>query len=255
MPNTSVSDSLPATSANTPATLTLSRPWVTGTLLALVPALLTSVGFVVGQIRGLDPIGTYASGAVAITACALIGLTVLGRTRPTLRQYGFRTPTNLRACLWFLPALAMPALVFAGSGWQVPPASVPVFAWLAVATAFNEEIWYRGSVLAAFRGRGARYAVVASSALFGVLHLANLAGGASPLYAVLQWLFATLFGFVAAELVAVSGSLWPAIVWHAVYDFTAFASGDALDANALVALGVGSAILAAYAVWLWRRLP
>ena len=77
MPNTSVSDSVPATSAKTPATLTLRRPWVTGTLLALVPALLTSVGFVVGQIRGLDPISTYASGAVAITACALIGLTVL----------------------------------------------------------------------------------------------------------------------------------------------------------------------------------
>lgn len=146
-------------------------------------------------------------------------------------------------------------IVFAATGYGVDGALVPGFAWLAIAAGFNEEIWYRGLVLSLFRSRGTRPAIVVSSILFGVLHLVNLAGGKSVLYAVLQLGFAALFGFVCAELYAVTGSLWPAILWHLTYDFTAYIGGDALTSAALVGLVLQVALLGAYAGWLWRRLP
>ena len=76
-----------------------------------------------------------------------------------------------------------------------------------------------------------------------------------PLYLGLQFTFACLVGFVLAEVVAITGSLWIGIVWHSVYDLAAFSTGEELTTPALGALTITTAILAAYAVWLWRRLP
>lgn len=97
--------------------------------------------------------------------------------------------------------------------------------------------------------------MVASSGLFGLLHLTNLLGGKSLGYAVLQLLFAVLFGVVVALLVVHTRSLWPAIGIHAAYDIAAYLGGDVLNTAAVVGLSVQCAILAGYAVVLWRRLP
>ena len=127
--------------------------------------------------------------------------------------------------------------------------------YLATAAAFSEEIWYRGIVMATLRQRSRRTAIVGSAVIFGVLHLANLFGGASPLYAGLQLAFAALFGLVAALVVEHSGSLWPAIAWHFAHDAITYVGGDALNATTLAVLAVEVVVLAAYAGVLWRRLP
>ncbi len=239
----------------TVAVLKPRRPWPTGVLLSLVPAVGTSLGFGAAAASGADERVQYLGGAAGATVSALVGLVVMWRARPNLAQFGFRAPRDLRGVLWLLPALLVPVVVLAATGVGVGGALVPGFAWLALAAGFNEEIWFRGIVLAAFRHLGARYAVLATSVLFGVLHLVNLLGGKSPLYAVLQLLFAALFGVVFALLTVHTRSLWPAIAIHALYDFTAYLGGDVLTTPALVGLAVQCAILAGYAVHLWRRLP
>ena len=110
-------------------------------------------------------------------------------------------------------------------------------------------------MLTALRARGVRFAAVGSAVLFAVLHLANAAGGASAPYAILQVLFAAVFGLVAAEVALITRSLLPGIAWHFAWDAASYLSGDGLDGRALVALGIVVALLAGYAVCLWRRLP
>ena len=68
-------------------------------------------------------------------------------------------------------------------------------------------------------------------------------------------LFAALFGFVTAELVAVTGSLWPGVAFHAAYDTVSYLGGDSISTTALVSLAVQVVLLGAYGWWLWRRLP
>lgn len=125
---------------------------------------------------------------------------------------------------------------------------------LAIAVGVNEEVWFRGIALAVLRPHGARVAIVGTSLLFGILHLANLLAGESLAVAGLQLAFALLFGVVAAELAVRTGSLWPAIVWHAAWDFLNFAGGNSTSPLALSGIGVCCVLLLVYALMLWRGI-
>lgn len=239
----------------TPALWPVRHPWLIVVVAALAPVLGIGLGQGIAQANGFDERTTYLSMAVGITISALAGFLTVLRAKPSLATFGFRVPANLPRTLWLIPAALVPVIVFATSGYRTETGLVAGFLWIAIATAFSEEIWYRAVLIRVLSVRGQRFAVIVASALFGVLHLANLFGGKSPLYATLQVVFATLFGFVAAEIFVITRSLWPTIIWHAVYDFIAYLGGDSLDTRALIAIGVSIAILVAYAIWLWRQLP
>lgn len=249
MTNTNVSTRL--------ATIRTHRPWPWAIGWALIPVLFTSIGFGYAQSQQFDDRRTYLATAAAVTAAALVGLIRMLRSRIGLSRFGFRRPAagSARPLIWFAPLALGPVLVAATTGIAVDRALIPGFLWLAAAAAFSEEIWYRGIVMATLRQRSRRTAIVGSAVIFGVLHLANLFGGASPLYAGLQLAFAALFGLVAALVVEHTGSLWPVIAWHFAHDAITYVGGDALNATTLAVLAVEVVVLAAYAGVLWRRLP
>ena len=232
------------------------HPWVLAVVFGLVPVVFTTVGAAYGQIRQLDDPGVYTAVAVAVTLSALVGALVMWRARPSFADFGFRAPEQARAALWFVPCALVVLSVLIATGVATPPATIPPLLWLAVAVGFNEEIWYRGLSVTALRVLGTRKALVGGAIVFGVLHLVNLLNpGVTMEYALLQLLFAALFGFVAAEIFVVTRSLWPVIVWHAAYDFTAYIGGDALDLRGLLGTGAATVVLVAYAAWLWRQIP
>ncbi len=96
-----------------------------------------------------------------------------------------------------------------------------VFALLSVALAgLTEELAFRGVLLNGLLERGVWPAVLVSSALFGLMHLSNLALG-SPWYSVLlQVGFAAMAGTGYAAMRLRTGSLWPPILLHALFDLT-----------------------------------
>lgn len=239
------------------ATYSSRRPWLRAVLLGLVPVVLTSFGFGYAQSRHLDDRHTYLVTAAAVSLAAGLGLILMLRSSHSLAAHGFRSleAGSFRRVLWLVPVALGPVLIVATTGVAVDRALIPGFLWLAAAAALSEEVWYRGLIMAVLRPLGERPAIVGSAAIFGVLHLANLLGGVSPLYAVLQLLFAGLFGLIAALLVSHTGSLWPAIAWHFAHDAVTYVGGDALTARTLGVLAIECAVLTAYAVLLWRRLP
>lgn len=154
-----------------------------------------------------------------------------------------------------MPAAATVLIILGTQGVRVDAPTLAAYAVLVAAVALNEETWFRGIVFAILRARSTRTAVVGSSVLFGVLHLANLAGGADLGSAVLQVAFAALFGLVAAQLLVLTGSLWPAIAWHAAWNFVTFIGGDSTDTRSLIGLGAACLVTLGYAVFLGRRTP
>ena len=233
----------------------LRHPWIAAIGLSLIPLVFTAGGFAVAQITGESEAGTYAIVAASVTVSALIAFLVTWRARLPLSAFGLRTPRAASSALWWLPLVIVIALVFVASGVAVPLGVVPAIVWLAVAVGFNEELVYRGLVLAILRRYGTRRAVVFSALIFGVLHLANIGAGKSADYLVLQVMFAALFGVVTAELVVVTGSLWPGILFHAAFDAASYLGGDAVSPTALISLAVQVVLLASYAWWLWTRMP
>lgn len=230
-------------------------PVIVAVPLVLLPVVCTAAGQAAVQIAGLSGAAAYLVPTAAVAVSVVIAFVIMLRAEPTLRSFGFRAPAPGTRAVWFLPPLVVVVIALAAGGIHVDPSVVAGILALCVAVAFGEEMVYRGLLIALFRQRGPRTAVAISAAVFGVLHLANLAGGVSVLYAILQVVFAALFGLVAAELAVLTGSLWPTIVWHAVYDAVSYLGGDALTTWTIVAAAVNCLLLAVTGVVLWRRLP
>jgi len=90
--------------------------------------------------------------------------------------------------------------------------------------------------------------------LFGILHSANLLGGKQPLYVILQVIFAFIFALVCSEIVVITKSLIPVILWHTLHDFIAYITNDNFNNLALIILAVQCVILIIFAFVLWRKI-
>ena len=131
--------------------------------------------------------------------------------------------------LWYAAHLALGALVDGGfpapgphfdalfealgALAREPLTAVLLFAGVAVAPAICEELLFRGVVLQSLRRSvGAPTAVLLTAALFGLFHL-NLA----------QLPTTVVVGLVLGGLVVLSGSIWPAMLLHALHNGVAVA--------------------------------
>lgn len=194
----------------------------------------------------------YAIQAAFFGLASLIGLVIYKKRR---HQYETSLVATKKELLWFLPLLISEIVVFS-AGIQLEQ-DILLYVCLILFTVFvgiSEEVFFRGIIFNILKDKGIRYAVVASSILFGVLHLANLAGGARIEYTVLQVFFAFLFGVVAAQISVLSQSLLPAIIWHFSHDLIAFMTGNELDARAMIVLGFQCIVLSAYALYLNKHI-
>lgn len=102
-----------------------------------------------------------------------------------------------------------------------------ILLFFTVAVGFNEEIYFRGLAFKFMEYKGRKKAIIWSSIVFGILHLANAFNGKNVLYLVLQMFFSFLVGFVLAEIVSITKSLWGIIFWHAAHDYIANITSDA----------------------------
>ncbi|MGO8673776.1 MAG: putative ABC exporter domain-containing protein [Capsulimonadaceae bacterium] len=142
------------------------------------------------------------AGAAMMGAGVIPWFVVLGALQPAYFGHGPRAV--LMYLSDFLPALTR------------YPILAPVV--LAVAAGFCEEMVYRGPVLAGLRrSLSPRAAVFASGAIFAACHFD--AGG---------MIDRTLLGALLAWIVLRTGSIFPAMLLHAVFDFGLFAWYSAL---------------------------
>jgi len=122
---------------------------------------------------------------------------------------------------------------------------------LGVLVGFSEELMARGLVLTSFRSRlGEGWAWFLSSALFGLMHVANAVLGAPLLSSLSQAALAFASGTAFYILRRVSGSLIWAMVLHGLWDVSVFAIGHAPSGSAVGAyLGPVVGVLALVVVY------
>ncbi len=87
-----------------------------------------------------------------------------------------------------------------------------------------EETLFRGIVFHGLRtAHSLWFAILASSLLFGLFHMVNLAIGQGWDITIFQVVNATALGIFFCAILLQSGNLWPAIVLHAVWNSYAMA--------------------------------
>lgn len=107
----------------------------------------------------------------------------------------------------------------------VPPWRISLLIAECLMVALFEETCFRGVVFLGFlkKRKGSvksRFlAIVFSAAVFGVVHLVNIALGASPLAVFLQVGYSFLIGAMCSVVLMKTANIWLCVLLHAVYNF------------------------------------
>jgi len=181
------------------------------------------------------------------------------------RPAGFAAAPTWGRVVPALPLLLLPALpVMLGPALIDAPAWKFALAAFSIATvAFGEEGVFRGVVMPVLLARGVRPALFGSAALFGLMHVMNLADNNHPITVAAQVVMTFGIGIGFGAVALATGTIWPLLVIHFLMDFlnsiqaaapgesTGVATSDLLLTGALnVVLGL---LTAGYGMWLLRR--
>ena len=234
--------------------ITVKRPYTVVALATLGLIMLLAVG---GTAIYLAELPLTSPVPLVFTPIAL-GLILWATLTHRWQRLGFtRRPRGAVSDSAWLP-VALPivlalALVVATTGGAIDQSPV---AWLGLAAfvalvAFVEETIFRSVFLAVLSPKGLGAAVLVSAAAFALAHAVNLLGGQDLAGTLGQIGFAVAFGLFAACAYLRTGSIWPAILFHAGFDAAqlggAHQTPPAVDAVLTVLLLAGAA-------WLWSGI-
>ena len=176
------------------------------------------------------------SAIIGMTLTRLVGAAVFFAL---ILSEGYRLLSPLRGfrpiggfLLLFLPPLAvvinnfpLPALIAKEA--QILPQSPALWIWFlleCLAIALFEEAAFRGFFLPALAERcgrtkrGLLMSILLSSAVFGLVHLLNLASGGGVVGVVRQIGYSFLIGAMCAVVLIKTHNLWLCVVLHATFD-------------------------------------
>lgn len=148
-------------------------------------------------------------------------------------KLGLNKPGSWKSVLLVWPLVLLAILdgsdsLTANLGLVFDPFLLLIFIPLYFFIGFFEEILFRGAIQGMImrrwgkNPRGIFLSVLVANLIFGGAHLLNLVmGRATAMYAVGQFLFAFFFGIFFSALYLRTGSLWPGIGLHMIYDFIA----------------------------------
>ncbi|MBG9454701.1 hypothetical protein ABE61_11730 [Lysinibacillus sphaericus] len=223
------------------------------TVLALVfPAI---AGAII-TIKNINSVGSiFLIQFISTAAGVLVILWIMKKSKFSFRDFGFR---KFKVEAWLAVIVVFELVPFLNGITDNDGFSaqyVFILLLFVIAVGFCEELIFRGLIFKYLSAKGLKVAIIGSSILFGIGHLANLAFGQDFFMTLLQIIFAFLFGLVCAEIVAKTKNIIFPIVWHAMHDFIAFLT-DKSEPNVLaVSIYVFQCIvLIGLAIYFWRAL-
>ena len=181
-------------------------------------------------------------------------------------RFGLRAPVTPAArMLFYVPLALMLVYKFAfGTVMNYSPLETVLFVLSMFCVGFLEELIFRALLFRGMSKNNLTSAVIVSSLTFGFGHIVNLANasGQDQFETAVQVVAAVIIGFVLVCVFMRSGSLWPCIVFHGLFNaLSAFTDDAAIIAamgselgEALLILGIIAVAGGAYLLYL-RKMP
>jgi hypothetical protein len=203
------------------ASFTVEHPYRTsfGFLLIVIFVVIAT-----GIINERFLMGSLLQSAVIDLVLAIIGISLVVHL-DWWGKAGYATGIRLAYVpLFILPSAV--ALLSLSEGIRVTaPLVIIAFAALTLVVGFAEETWFRGLILTTLLPTGTIRAVILSSFFFAAPHLLNMIGGTwDPVFTVVDSIAAFGLGITFAAIRLRTGSIWPIIGIHALFDFTSLIS-------------------------------
>lgn len=249
-----------------------AHPVLFGCLTVLIFVLFVVAAGVLAYVTPGDAGGEIVAAVVKLIGVLLLLLML--RRFGWLRAAGVTEPARWRPWLLALPATAYSLIVsqvalFRGMGLRIPgPVHAGSVALNMMVDGGFQEIAFRGVLLYGLirvwggSKRGIVQSVLVSAALFGGLHMLNVAARGRELPQTLLQIADTLLsGVYYAALVLSGGSIWPVVLWHGLLNAAASARAvgipdfeETVSAWALVVL-CNLPLLLYGVCLLWRLRP
>ncbi|MFZ0005967.1 MAG: type II CAAX endopeptidase family protein [Methanoregula sp.] len=189
----------------------------------------SAVGFlliVLGVVLGFGALNefflmsTVEQVALGDLVLAIIGIFLVIRLRWWAKS-GFTKGIKWADVPLFILPAAVSLLSLSGGIRVSSVVTILTFAAVTLVVGFAEETYFRGLILTSLIPTGVFRAVIISSFFFAAPHLLNTIGGVwDPSFAIVDSVAAFGLGFTFAALRTRTGSIWPLIGIHALFDFT-----------------------------------
>lgn len=223
----------------------------------LIPIFFAVLSGVISAVYSLGVSQMLIAQTLSFGISILIGFLLMKKSKLGYQAFGFKgfdLKTNPKV-LYFLPLIVAEILPFMnGFDQSVSLIQIGLLFLFAAVVGINEELFFRGLMLKVLSIKGVKYAIIVSSLLFGIGHAFTALGGSEPLYVVILIIFAGLFGLVCAEIVVMTKSIIPVIIWHGLHDFIANITLENINTLSITILITQTLILCLYALFLWRKL-
>lgn len=198
-------------------------------------------------------IGVESSASAVFAVAASILLFLWVKNNRLLDRFGL-CKSNLPAkdFLFYIPLAAITCFnLWYGVKLRYDVPGTVCFVIKMMCVGFLEELIFRGFLFKAMSKDSTGWAVVISSLTFGMGHILNLVNGSgmSPGENLVQIISAVLIGFLYVVIFCRSGSIWPCVLSHGVFNSLSAFSAEDEPAQLVVILCI---IVAVYALGLLK---
>ena len=233
-----------------------SRAMLSSLVFAIVLMIFPVASGAIVVMNGMDAIQSYwLQGAFMMLSISVPAIFMwITNVKPAQLGFVRVEKGSARTVVYFLPVIAAKfGFLFYGINRDIH--TTMALAFFTIAIGLSEELYFRGVILRKLRACFTiKQAVILSSVFFSAVHASQAFSGAGILMVALTIVNALLFGIVASEIVMLTKSIVPVIMWHMLYDFInwiALVQGTI----EIVLIIIQTAIMIAYAIYLWTELP
>jgi len=211
---------------------------------------------VIVVMNGMDAIQSYWMQGVFMMLSIAVPVVFMWITKMKPAQIGFTRVEkgSIKTVLYFVPIIASKIgfLIFrVDSNTQ----TIIALAFFTIMIGLSEELYFRGIILRKLRSCFTiKQTVILSSVFFAAVHASQAFSGTGIIIVTLTIINALIFGVIASEIVILTRSIIPVIIWHVLYDFINWIS-VAKGTTEVTLIMIQSVIMVVYAYYLWTKLP
>lgn len=211
---------------------------------------------VIVVVNDLDVIQSYwLQGAFMMLSIAVPAIFMwITKIKPAEIGFAGMEKGSVKTVLYFAPVIAAKTgFLFYGINHDIH--TIMALAFFAIAIGLSEELYFRGIILRNLRTCFTiKQTVILSSVFFAAVHASQAFSGTGIIIVTLTIINALIFGVIASEIVILTRSIIPVIIWHVLYDFINWIS-VAKGTTEVTLIMIQSVIMVVYAYYLWTKLP
>jgi membrane protease YdiL (CAAX protease family) len=234
----------------------MKKPLIKAIFFTFIPVIFATIAGTVISIMELDTNSSIIVQSICFFVSIMVGIIITKILHFQFNEIGINIiqKNTSKKVFYFIPLIIIEILpFFNGFNEQNNYLRIILLIIFTVIVGVNEELYFRGIIVALYKNNGIK-AIIVSSILFGVGHIANAFSNSNYLYIILQIIFAFIIGIVYAEIVIITKSIIPAIIFHAVHDFIGMVTNDNIVGKSFLVLIIQMIVLIIYIIIMWKEI-